>query len=71
MRVVVLHFGQVLFTSAPPLIQGLRNCAYVAVGVFFMLSGFVVAHNYLGNEERLKVMKEACWKARFARIYPV
>ncbi len=40
------------------------------MGLFFVLSGFVLAYNYL-EQGRLIVAKSVFWKARFARIYPV
>jgi peptidoglycan/LPS O-acetylase OafA/YrhL len=52
-----------------PLETFLSN-GYMAVGLFFLLSGFILAYTYEGQIDgtanRLRF-----WKARFARIYPV
>ncbi len=42
---------------------------YLAVTLFFMLSGFILAYNYCGQiESRKHVFR--FWEARFARIWP-
>jgi peptidoglycan/LPS O-acetylase OafA/YrhL len=50
------------------------NAGYIALGLFFLLSGFVLAYNY-GNSARAdtldKLNKVRFWKARFTRLYPV
>jgi peptidoglycan/LPS O-acetylase OafA/YrhL len=52
-----------------PLATFLSN-GYLAVGLFFLLSGFILSYTYEGQIEgaanRLRF-----WEARFARIYPV
>jgi peptidoglycan/LPS O-acetylase OafA/YrhL len=45
------------------------DSAYVFVGFFFLLSGFVLAYNYTGLSTPL--VKREFWRARFARVYPV
>lgn len=65
--VVVFHANP---SVAQPAIDSLLHTGFVAVGVFFTLSGFVLAYNYsLGNpwgsREQIKF-----GVARFARIYP-
>ena len=50
------------------------NNGYIALGLFFLLSGFVLAYNYGGaaREGKLdKLNKARFWKARFTRLYPV
>ncbi len=59
----------VFFHYAPGLPLLLRNVAangYMAVGLFFILSGFVLAYNYAGRPLR----RPRFFVARFARIYP-
>ena len=43
---------------------------YLAVDMFFILSGFVLLHVY---QDRLHSWKQRCqfWRARFARVYPL
>jgi peptidoglycan/LPS O-acetylase OafA/YrhL len=42
---------------------------HVSVQLFFVLSGFILAYNYLGSDK--PVERGPFWRARFARIYPV
>ncbi len=54
----------------PKLLEVFFSNGYLAVGLFFLLSGFILAYTYDGQIEgssnRLRF-----WEARFARIYPV
>src|SRR5262245_31988850 len=43
---------------------------YLAVGLFFLLSGFILAYTYDGQIEGTR-NRLRFWEARFARIYPV
>jgi len=45
------------------------DSAYVFVGFFFLLSGFVLAYNYADRQTPLNKLE--FWRARFARVYPV
>ncbi len=67
---VVLFHTQELFLPAfaghPAL--GLRN-GYLGVGLFFVLSGFILAHVYVAD--RAPLAPRAFLLARFARIYPL
>ena len=55
----------------PPAIFSMIDTGYAAVGMFFLLSGFILAYNYdLGKSwTREEWLRFAA--ARFARIYPV
>lgn len=46
----------------------LRN-GYVAVGFFFVLSGYILAHVYLDTGGPF--LKRKFWTSRFARVYPL
>lgn len=71
LHVVLFHFAAPCLVTAP---EGLRNwvgAGYSAVGVFFVLSGFVLAWNYLDRDGRMETGPRAFWAARVARVYPV
>jgi peptidoglycan/LPS O-acetylase OafA/YrhL len=53
----------------PSLLATFLASGYLAVSMFFLLSGFILTYTYRGlqgGENRLRF-----WRARFARIYPV
>lgn len=71
LHVVLFHFAKPCLGTAP---EGLRNwvgAGYSAVGVFFVLSGFVLAWNYLDRDGRMETGPRAFLAARLARVYPV
>jgi peptidoglycan/LPS O-acetylase OafA/YrhL len=51
-------------------LTGLIQAGYMAVGVFFVLSGFVLSYNYRLDESWLPSQVKRFGIARFARIYP-
>jgi peptidoglycan/LPS O-acetylase OafA/YrhL len=68
----LLALGILLFHFTPPhlaILAPLYDYAYVYVGVFFLLSGYVLAYNYADRTAPL--IKRDFWRARFARLYPV
>jgi peptidoglycan/LPS O-acetylase OafA/YrhL len=69
--VMLYHVGVKQMQEAPRWIAAIVSHGYIAVNAFFILSGFVLAHNYLNAEERLRGGRWKFWIARFARIYPV
>ncbi len=44
---------------------------HLAVDFFFILSGFILAYTYIGDEDQVRGGPRAFWVARIARIYPV
>jgi peptidoglycan/LPS O-acetylase OafA/YrhL len=68
--VVVFHHGQSAFKSAPLWCQSLIKGGYVGVPFFFVLSGFILAYNYLPDARAGILDNRRFWLARFARIYP-
>jgi peptidoglycan/LPS O-acetylase OafA/YrhL len=67
----ILALNIVFFHFTPPHMHYLYpviNAAYVFVGFFFLLSGFVLAYNYA---DRPVLSKRKFWLARFSRLYPV
>ncbi|HUD21953.1 MAG TPA: acyltransferase [Acidobacteriaceae bacterium] len=68
----LLALGILFFHFTPPHMQVLYpviDSAYVFVGFFFLLSGFVLAYNY--TDWPTPLLKREFWRARFARVYPV
>jgi peptidoglycan/LPS O-acetylase OafA/YrhL len=46
------------------------SLGYVAVSLFFVLSGFILVTVYLAGQSSGTIDRNAFWQARFARIYP-
>jgi peptidoglycan/LPS O-acetylase OafA/YrhL len=67
LAVVFFHVGFTPISNVSASLGLVFNSGYVAVGLFYVLSGFVLAYNYAG----LKVHGRAFYAARFARLYPV
>ncbi|HUZ95080.1 MAG TPA: acyltransferase [Edaphobacter sp.] len=75
--VISLHMGTAnssfrgVVDGSPSWIRGTIDSGASAVGVFFLLSGFVLAYNYdLGTAWSMS-KRVRFWTTRFARIYPV
>lgn len=73
LHVVLFHFAAPVLAQgpAPQWLRDLSGAGYSAVGVFFVLSGFVLAWNYLDAGGRMETDPRAFWAARVARVYPV
>ncbi|AKQ69007.1 Lysophospholipid acyltransferase [Myxococcus hansupus] len=71
LHVVLFHFAAPTLGSAPEVLRNWVGAGYAAVGVFFVLSGFVLAWNYLDADGRMETPPRAFWAARVARVYPV
>jgi peptidoglycan/LPS O-acetylase OafA/YrhL len=62
----------ILFHFTPPhlgLLYPIIDNAYVFVGFFFLISGFILTYNYA--DRALTLSKREFWLARLARLYPV
>jgi peptidoglycan/LPS O-acetylase OafA/YrhL len=68
--VVAFHYATPALVGAPRAVLNIALSGYVAVDFFFILSGFILAYNYLKPDGALKGTKRQFWLARFARIYP-
>ncbi|MCY1044348.1 acyltransferase [Corallococcus sp. bb12-1] len=72
LHVVLFHFGTPCLTGwAPEWMVHIVASGYASVGVFFLLSGFVLAYNYVDTEGRMQTPSRSFWSARLARVYPV
>lgn len=56
--------------EVPTTIQTFFGYGYLAVGFFFLLSGFILVYTYEGQMEGA-TNRGRFWEARFTRIYPV
>ena len=62
----------ILFHFTPPhlgLLYPFIDNGYVFVGVFFLISGYILTYNYADRGKSLA--KREFWLARFSRLYPV
>lgn len=66
-HVVFFHVGYIAASRGGEFAAMLSSRGYAAVGLFYVLSGFVLAYNYSGRE----FTRGGFWRARFARIYPI
>ena len=73
LTVVFFHYGQSIFPANIPFLFENITAGPIAVGYFYVLSGFIMAIAYYQTDEskRVKFNKTKYWVARFARIYPV
>ncbi|NTX09347.1 acyltransferase [Myxococcus sp. CA056] len=71
LHVVLFHFARPALEPAPEWLRNFVGAGYSAVGVFFVLSGFVLAWNYLDVDGRMETGTRAFLVARAARVYPV
>lgn len=66
--VVLCHFGKL---PSPQFVYNVLSHGFVAVNLFFILSGFILTYSYISRDGSLNTSKRNFWVARFARIYPV
>jgi peptidoglycan/LPS O-acetylase OafA/YrhL len=67
----ILAVNIMLFHFTPPHVSWIApvvNNAFVFVGFFFLISGFVLAYNYA---DRATLSKRSFYVARISRVYPV
>jgi peptidoglycan/LPS O-acetylase OafA/YrhL len=69
--VVLFHYSNDATAGAPVWLRNLLSSGFLAVNLFFILSGFILAYNYLAPDGQLNVSRKEFYRARFARIYPV
>ncbi len=73
LTVVFFHYGQTVFPANIPFLFENVTAGPIAVGYFYVLSGFImsIAYYQVETKNRDKLNKVKYWIARFARIYPV
>ena len=69
--IYVLLFHYVIDLSAGRLQSALTHLGYTGVTFFFVLSGFILAHNYHRVDFNQRDNRERFFAARLSRIYPV
>ena len=68
LAILLFHYGGALSAAAPSWVERLRTGGYAWVGLFYLLSGFVLAH---ANPSPLTgAARRAFLAARLARLYP-
>ncbi|MBM4373490.1 MAG: acyltransferase [Deltaproteobacteria bacterium] len=75
-HVVLYHFAEPALPAATPaVIRNVLAHGYVGVSFFYLLSGFILAYNYVDRSEdgtvRMRGTSGAFWWNRFARVYPL
>ncbi|ATN86223.1 acyltransferase family protein [Coxiella burnetii] len=66
-----VFFSHFPIKGLPPFLQGIFSQGYIGVGVFYVLSGFLIAYNYYPSFNPSFRWCRRFWWRRFARIYPV
>jgi peptidoglycan/LPS O-acetylase OafA/YrhL len=68
LAILLFHHGAPLVAWAPPWVDRIRAGGYVWVGLFYVLSGFVLARAH--PEPMDAAARRRFWIARLARLYP-
>ncbi|WP_437735378.1 acyltransferase family protein [Sorangium sp. So ce1335] len=72
LHVVLFHFGvPAAASSGSAVAESVARIGFIGVGLFFVLSGFVLAYNYAGDDGGLRGDRRSFVVARFARVYPL
>lgn len=67
----LLELSAPVAASAPAAVLWLRAWAWSCVDLFFVISGYIFAHVYLGTKRLDCAHFGSFWRARFARLYPL
>ena len=59
------------FDNAPPTLAVFVSNGWISTSLFFLLSGFILAYLYWGEDGRLITTRRRFWLLRVARIYPI
>src|SRR3954471_5489435 len=66
LHVVTFHLYSIRVTDGPAWYRNLSSVGYAGVGLFFVLSGFILVYTYAGRPWTMRTF----WLTRVARIYP-
>lgn len=73
--VVIYHYPEAnslpTFSWFPKYFSYITRYGYIGVSVFFVLSGFILAYNYLDSLNKKSIDYQRFWLNRFARVYPL
>ncbi len=69
--VVLFHHGMPFLVQTPTFVKDVRKVGYAGVSFFFLLSGFVLAYNYLPRLDARTFRARGFLRARIARIVPL
>jgi len=70
-HVLLLHTALGFVQGAPPFVANVVRAGTASVSLFFVLSGFILAYQYLDVGGTRPLDRRQFWWARVARIYPV
>ncbi|MBT8428947.1 MAG: acyltransferase, partial [Gammaproteobacteria bacterium] len=59
------------FNQAPHTLVVFASNGWISTSLFFLLSGFILAYLYWGEDGRLNITRRRFWLLRAARIYPI
>lgn len=59
------------FNDAPKTLVAFMSNGWISTSFFFLLSGFILAYLYWGEDGQLVTSKRRFWSLRIARIYPI
>ncbi len=59
------------FDNAPKTLGVFMSNGWISTSLFFLLSGFILAYLYWGEDGQLITTRRRFWILRFARIYPI
>jgi peptidoglycan/LPS O-acetylase OafA/YrhL len=68
LAILLFHYGGPLVAALPPWVDRVRTSGYAWVGLFYVLSGFVLARAH--PEPMDAQVRRRFWIARLARLYP-
>lgn len=68
---LVIFHTQSGYTTPGSLLGSFLGLGNMVTGIFFVLSGFLLTHVYLGNDGKLQFNKQTFWIARFTTLYPL
>ncbi len=69
--IVLFHNGDSIASRAPAWVGNMIEGGPVGVGLFFVLSGFILVYSYVDIDKGSRSQPRDFWAARFARLFPV